>query len=119
MQTVEALWQQLFFFSSRRRHTRYIGDWSSDVCSSDLGGGVGGGLYHSQTNTTWFIHEPGLVVLAPGTVYRSEERRVGKARRPVSPARVRNHARRHPENRHHRPQPAEDWAADDAGSCKH
>src|SRR5437764_6128201 len=27
----------VFFFSSRRRHTRYIGDWSSDVCSSDLG----------------------------------------------------------------------------------
>src|SRR5437879_2900559 len=27
----------IFFFSSRRRHTRYIGDWSSDVCSSDLG----------------------------------------------------------------------------------
>src|ERR1017187_10802120 len=27
---------KLFFFSSRRRHTRYIGDWSSDVCSSDL-----------------------------------------------------------------------------------
>src|SRR5437879_13407939 len=25
-----------FFFSSRGRHTRYIGDWSSDVCSSDL-----------------------------------------------------------------------------------
>src|SRR5436189_2315323 len=25
-----------FFFSSRRRHTRYIGDCSSDVCSSDL-----------------------------------------------------------------------------------
>src|SRR5437879_13911883 len=24
------------FFSSRRRHTIYIGDWSSDVCSSDL-----------------------------------------------------------------------------------
>src|SRR5437879_6882471 len=28
----------LFCFSKRRRHTRYIGDWSSDVCSSDLGG---------------------------------------------------------------------------------
>src|SRR5437764_14403851 len=28
-----------FFFSSRRRHTIYIGDWSSDVCSSDLKGG--------------------------------------------------------------------------------
>src|SRR3970040_2611552 len=27
---------ELFFLSSRRRHTRYIGDWSSDVCSSDL-----------------------------------------------------------------------------------
>src|SRR5215210_7195976 len=27
-----------FFFSSRRRHTRYIGDWSSDVCSSELRG---------------------------------------------------------------------------------
>src|SRR2546429_4099262 len=28
----------LFFFSSRRRHTRCSRDWSSDVCSSDLGG---------------------------------------------------------------------------------
>src|SRR6266446_10972793 len=27
-----------FFFSSRRRHTRLQGDWSSDVCSSDLQG---------------------------------------------------------------------------------
>src|SRR2546426_4521370 len=26
----------LFFFTSRRRHTRLQGDWSSDVCSSDL-----------------------------------------------------------------------------------
>src|SRR5260370_9951635 len=44
----------VFFFSSRRRHTRFKCDWSSDVCSSDLGGicapptagvvnGVGGG----------------------------------------------------------------------------
>src|SRR5205807_4961140 len=29
-------WPKLFFFSSRRRHTRLQGDWSSDVCSSDL-----------------------------------------------------------------------------------
>src|SRR2546429_3390302 len=28
----------VFFFSSRRRHTRCSRDWSSDVCSSDLGG---------------------------------------------------------------------------------
>src|SRR3712207_9079154 len=30
-----------FFFSSRRRHTRYWRDWSSDVCSSDLASGRG------------------------------------------------------------------------------
>src|SRR3712207_2416814 len=29
---------RVFFFSSRRRHTRYWRDWSSDVCSSDLTG---------------------------------------------------------------------------------
>src|SRR6266487_5811496 len=32
----------LFFFSSRRRHTRWTGDWSSDVCSSDLSSPRGG-----------------------------------------------------------------------------
>src|SRR2546430_13538893 len=31
----------LFFFSSRRRHTRFDCDWSSDVCSSDLDRHVG------------------------------------------------------------------------------
>src|SRR5215203_6451681 len=36
--------QCLFFFiSSRRRHTRYWHDWSSDVCSSDLTTGTHGG----------------------------------------------------------------------------
>src|SRR5256885_6529620 len=30
---------RVFFFSSRRRHTRLQGDWSSDVCSSDLRNG--------------------------------------------------------------------------------
>src|SRR5574341_1312536 len=30
------LYHVFFFFSSRRRHTRLVGDWSSDVCSSDL-----------------------------------------------------------------------------------
>ncbi|HEU5399967.1 MAG TPA: alpha-ketoacid dehydrogenase subunit beta [Terriglobales bacterium] len=33
------------------------------------GGGVGGGLYHSQSNTSWFVHSPGLVVVAPSTPY--------------------------------------------------
>src|SRR5262249_59041581 len=30
------LYVLFFFFSSRRRHTRLVSDWSSDVCSSDL-----------------------------------------------------------------------------------
>src|SRR5262245_66404559 len=30
------IWCFFFFFSSRRRHTRCLSDWSSDVCSSDL-----------------------------------------------------------------------------------
>src|SRR5690242_20778941 len=34
-------WYCFFFFSSRRRHTRLTCDWSSDVCSSDLGREVG------------------------------------------------------------------------------
>src|SRR5256885_17271437 len=34
-----ALDTYIFFFSSRRRHTRLQGDWSSDVCSSDLSHG--------------------------------------------------------------------------------
>src|SRR5258707_9545302 len=34
----------VFFFSSRRRHTRYWRDWSSDVCSSDL--------FHQETAST-------------------------------------------------------------------
>src|SRR6266487_5874591 len=32
----KSVYRVLFFFSSRRRHTRWTGDWSSDVCSSDL-----------------------------------------------------------------------------------
>src|SRR2546429_6338467 len=36
VQRVNATLVLLFFFSSRRRHTRCSRDWSSDVCSSDL-----------------------------------------------------------------------------------
>src|SRR5438477_6700570 len=35
-QQVASLVRHVFFFSSRRRHTRLTCDWSSDVCSSDL-----------------------------------------------------------------------------------
>src|SRR5690606_5444717 len=42
-----------FFFSSRRRHTRFSRDWSSDVCSSDLGkpGFIAfSGAFHGRTS---------------------------------------------------------------------
>src|SRR5437762_7698951 len=39
-----------FFFSSRRRHTRYIGDWSSDVCSSDLNRMIDRGIPHNAAH---------------------------------------------------------------------
>src|SRR5437879_7963218 len=74
-----------FFFSSRRRHTRYIGDWSSDVCSSDLFLAVPAfeleratGVAKAPTEweakgdlSLWLMR-----VLTSGV--RSEERRVGK-----------------------------------------
>lgn len=36
------------------------------------GGSVGGGLYHSQSLTSWFIHCPGLIVVAPSTPYEAK-----------------------------------------------
>src|SRR5438094_10517304 len=63
-----------FFFSSRRRHTRSYGDWSSDVCSSDLLGDV-------MTTPRACCNTRGPVVTSPNgshSAKRSEERRVGK-----------------------------------------
>src|SRR5690554_7274637 len=87
-----------FFFSSRRRHTRCGRDWSSDVCSSDLG------LMPPRPEAkpreakmprrgTLFVGKKGIIVTESGgnnpKIYptklaekykepRSEERRVGK-----------------------------------------
>src|SRR5207253_7087675 len=88
----------MFFFSSRRRHTRWPRDWSSDVCSSDLPDQPG--PISSRYNTltmAWpqisraaaALLSSALLVCAPlpgqqpaqaGTQgqSRSEERRVGK-----------------------------------------
>src|SRR5437899_5181435 len=96
-----------FFFSSRRRHTRCLSDWSSHVCSSDLPGSGGEDL-KQQSRTSINLHSFGIRGLAsqqcaksldfcqanpaemPGAATapaevqrnshqpRSEERRVGK-----------------------------------------
>src|SRR5436190_23977137 len=69
-----------FFFSSRRRHTRSLCDWSSDVCSSDLAsrsrsrerGELGIPLWF-ELRTPPYTGDVRLV-----SYRRSEERRVGK-----------------------------------------
>src|SRR3712207_6936275 len=52
-----------FFFSSRRRHTRYWRDWSSDVCSSDLGMGLAPILVERIYETIAEINEQGTTIL--------------------------------------------------------
>src|SRR5207248_8872546 len=92
----------VFFFSSRRRHTRSYGDWSSDVCSSDLHaggeavmadggsgfGGAGEGLFgvieelgdgNVEAGGPDLHFEDDLHIFgAFAAEDRSEERRVGK-----------------------------------------
>src|SRR5689334_24303351 len=89
-----------FFFSSRRRHTSWNCDWSSDVCSSDLDAFTSGGMVAELL--TGFTHGPASVLIVTGDLsvvdhaekvdgfrsfiekansplkVRSEERRVGK-----------------------------------------
>src|SRR3712207_8468999 len=85
---------RVFFFSSRRRHTRYWRDWSSDVCSSDLARTcptatrpargpcssparrLGGA--HSTSSRGVTVPLCGVTAgIASGPSPRSEERRVG------------------------------------------
>src|SRR5207253_4741567 len=92
-------------FSSRRRHTRWPRDWSSDVCSSDLSYGARRGNHEvmvrgtfanvrlrnqlvSGSEGTWTVHLPdgeettiydaAMRYRSEGVPTRSEERRVGK-----------------------------------------
>src|SRR5204862_6035466 len=48
----------LFFFSSRRRHTRSLRDWSSDVCSSDLATEWCTSPARSMNTTPWPVGLP-------------------------------------------------------------
>src|SRR5439155_19126107 len=75
----------IFFFSSRRRHTRWPRDWSSDVCSSDH-------VSRADASLVQRLFEMEVQEIYDGTVQirfaareagertkvRSEERRVGK-----------------------------------------
>src|SRR3712207_4599151 len=55
----------VFFFSSRRRHTRYWRDWSSDVCSSDLigDGAMSAGMAYEAMNNSGAMHSRLIVIL--------------------------------------------------------
>src|SRR5437899_7018486 len=55
----------LFFFSSRRRHTRCLSDWSSDVCSSDLKSEL---MMSPASRTTWRGFS--VAVAPPPRLYR-------------------------------------------------
>ena len=67
-----------FFFSSRRRHTKLVSDWSSDVCSSDLGSlRPMTRRLKALTSLTKEANVTALMFLTKGA-NRSEERRVGK-----------------------------------------
>src|SRR2546430_5407005 len=87
------------FFSSRRRHTRFDCDWSSDVCSSDLFSGTAQAFQASQQGLVFllllavvviyivlgilyesFVHPLTILSGLPfaGFGARSEERRVGE-----------------------------------------
>src|SRR5690606_39976870 len=101
----------IFFFSSRRRHTRFSRDWSSDVCSSDLALGTGCialgmlGLLLRGTipDSLSIVGANGVLLLAPILTWngmrryagrpRSEERRGGKGCR-AGAAAARGHERR-------------------------
>src|SRR5437868_7664243 len=80
----------IFFFSSRRRHTRSKRDWSSDVCSSDLGRSARACEFSKPQNATLAMFTEltgaGRTTAPIGGDFnseqkrylRSEERRVGK-----------------------------------------
>src|SRR5205807_7485614 len=79
--TSETIHTLYFFFSSRRRHTRLQGDWSSDVCSSDLSRSPG--RFKTLTGKDapvidYLNQQESVHQFLAGVLSRSEERRVGK-----------------------------------------
>src|SRR5439155_11949496 len=87
--TIWLISMNCFFFSSRRRHTRWPRDWSSDVCSSDLEDycrisdlGSRNGTFLNGSRIQEAVLFDGDLISAGQTRFRvhirSEERRVGK-----------------------------------------
>src|SRR5690606_39431680 len=85
---VDLVFVVFFFFSSRRRHTRFSRDWSSDVCSSDLAAAPSSSFRRPQSGSiptksaSCSYHALSRKARASAAQYgfpdRSEERRVGK-----------------------------------------
>src|SRR5690348_17691449 len=73
-----------FFFSSRGRHPSWTGDWSSDVCSSDLTAASPSRPLAAPAQATVipaaqaYLRSAGAARMARPTRSKSEERRVGK-----------------------------------------
>src|SRR3546814_11991075 len=77
----------IFFFKQKTAYEMRISDWSSDVCSSDLGLAAGVVVavagFFSIRMQMWGMGTFGMLVAAAGSIiaallFRSEERRVGK-----------------------------------------
>src|SRR5437867_12988285 len=84
-----------FFFSSRRRHTRSYGDWSSDVCSSDLAicvvGAVMGVLFawsHESPRWLALASVPILLCVGLGAVTLPEWEKKPLSFGPYEPSRL-------------------------------
>src|SRR6202000_2047934 len=71
-----------FFFSSRRRHTRWTGDWSSDVCSSDLRSLFGTGQLPKFAEDLFHCDDKGAYV--PGELQESDHWLIPTAEVPVT-----------------------------------
>src|SRR5436309_13340533 len=104
----------IFFFSSRRRHTRFSRDWSSDVCSSDLSCRMENAAAAIEAAIEKVLKRGARTpdmqgkkravttsrmgdLIAAETQKRSEERRVGKecrARRSLEPEKQKDHSHR-------------------------
>src|SRR5690606_40339451 len=87
----------LFFFSSRRRHTRFSRDWSSDVCSSDLSclsppRTIAPILAHSALVACLFAHFAAAAAVVVAIAFRAWSVRASSQREQIGRASCRERA---------------------------